>query len=56
VDISGRVVDVDESDEADRHIDKMAKKYMGQDTYPWRQPGEQRILFKIEPERIHEMG
>jgi PPOX class probable F420-dependent enzyme len=37
---------------ADAHIDKMAKKYIGQDKYPWKQPGEQRVLLKIEPERV----
>ena len=54
VDIRGRVVDIVGGEEADSHIDKMAKKYMGQDTYPWRKPGEERVLFKIEPERINE--
>jgi PPOX class probable F420-dependent enzyme len=37
---------------ADDHIDKMAKKYMGKDKYPFRQPGEQRVIFKIKPEHI----
>jgi PPOX class probable F420-dependent enzyme len=37
---------------ADEHIDALAKKYIGQDEYPFRQPGEQRIKFVIEPERI----
>ena len=56
VDIIGRVVDVVEGDPAFEHIDQMAKKYMGQDKYPWLQPGEQRVVFKIEPERVHEMS
>jgi PPOX class probable F420-dependent enzyme len=54
VDIRGRVVDIVEGDEAEAHIDKMAKKYMGEDTYPWRKAEEQRVIFKIEPERINE--
>ncbi len=54
VDIRGRVVDVVEGDEAEAHIDKMAQKYMGQETYPWRSPTEERVLFIIEPERISE--
>ena len=54
VDIRGRVVDVVEGDEAERHIDLMAKKYMGQDTYPWRSPEQRRVVFKIEPERVYE--
>jgi PPOX class probable F420-dependent enzyme len=55
VDIRGRVVDFVEGEEADRHIDKMAKKYIGQDKYPWKAPGEQRVIVKIEPERVSEM-
>jgi PPOX class probable F420-dependent enzyme len=40
------------ADGADEHINGLAKKYIGQDEYPYRQPGEQRIKFVIEPERI----
>jgi PPOX class probable F420-dependent enzyme len=36
---------------ADEHIDKMAKKYLGQDTYPFRKPGEQRVIVRITPTR-----
>ncbi len=56
VDIRGRVVDWVGGDEAFSHIDKMAKKYMGEDKYPWLQPGEERVIAKIEPEKISEMG
>ena len=56
VDIRGRVVDVVEGDEAERHIDRLAQKYMGRETYPWRRRGERRVVFKIEPERVYEMG
>jgi hypothetical protein len=34
----------------------MAKKYLGKDKYPFAQPGEQRVLYKIEPEKFHTMG
>lgn len=34
---------------ADGHIDRLAKKYIGADTYPFRQPGEQRVTFFVEP-------
>ena len=54
VDIRGRVVDVVEGDEAQAHIDAMAKKYMGEDEYPWKRPGERRLLVQIEPERVNE--
>jgi PPOX class probable F420-dependent enzyme len=37
---------------ADAHIDKLAKKYIGKDRYPWRAPGEKRIIIRIEPNRI----
>jgi PPOX class probable F420-dependent enzyme len=41
---------------ADEHIDAMAKKYLGQDTYPFRQPGEQRVILKVDPEDVHVWG
>jgi PPOX class probable F420-dependent enzyme len=53
--VRGRVVQVTR-DGADAHIDKLAKKYLGQDRYPFRQPGEQRILVKIEPTRVNAQG
>jgi PPOX class probable F420-dependent enzyme len=37
---------------ADEHINLLAKKYLGQDEYPFRQPGEQRIKFVIKPEHV----
>jgi PPOX class probable F420-dependent enzyme len=53
--IRGRVAEVT-TDGADQHIDKMAKKYLGRDKYPGRQPGEVRVLYKIEPEQVSTMG
>jgi len=50
VEIRGRVNATSEG--ADEHIDALAKKYIGQDKYPFRQPGEERIKFVIEPEHI----
>jgi PPOX class probable F420-dependent enzyme len=41
---------------ADAHIDALAKKYMGVDSYPLRQPGEQRLIVRIEPEHVHVYG
>jgi hypothetical protein len=38
---------------ADAHIDKMAKKYLNKDKYPFRAPGEQRVLVAIEPSKVH---
>ncbi|MBV9413539.1 MAG: PPOX class F420-dependent oxidoreductase [Solirubrobacterales bacterium] len=37
---------------ADEHINALTKKYIGQDEYPFRQPGEERIKFVIEPDHI----
>jgi PPOX class probable F420-dependent enzyme len=34
---------------ADQHVDAMAKKYLGKDKYPFRQPGEVRVIYKIKP-------
>ena len=55
LEIRGRVAEVTENG-ADQHINKMAKKYLGQDLYPYRQPGEVRVLYKIEPEKFSSMG
>ncbi len=40
------------TDGADAHIDGLAKKYIDADSYPFRQPGEQRISFLVEPTRV----
>lgn len=44
------------TDGADDHINKMAKKYLGQDVYPFRQAGEQRVIYRIKPERVSSLG
>jgi PPOX class probable F420-dependent enzyme len=41
---------------ADQHIDSLAKKYMGQEKYPFRQPGEVRVTYEIEPTSFSMMG
>ena len=41
---------------ADAQIDKLAKKYLGQDEYPWRKPEEQRVMVRIRPERVEGYG
>src|SRR5437764_14965908 len=53
--IQGRVTEMTEAG-ADAHIDRMAKKYLNKDKYPFRQPGEMRVLLKITPSKIHTMG
>ena len=55
LEIRGRVVEITEEG-ALPHIDKMAKKYLGADKYPYGQPGEVRVLYKILPEHATMMG
>ncbi len=49
--IRGRLAE-DTHEGADENIDKLAKKYLDKDTYPFRQEGEQRVIFRIEPEHV----
>ena len=55
VGVRGRVVEITEEG-ADAHIDRLAKKYLGEDRYPYRQPGEVRVIYRIVPERVSGMG
>jgi PPOX class probable F420-dependent enzyme len=41
---------------ADEHIDALAKKYLDKDSYPFRQPGEQRVIIRVEPEHAKVWG
>jgi PPOX class probable F420-dependent enzyme len=52
--IRGRVVKITEEG-ADAHIDKMAKKYLGEDRYPFRNPEETRVLYYVEPVKVATM-
>ncbi len=54
VSIRGRVVEMLEGDVADRQIDELAKKYLGADEYPWRNPEESRIKIVVEPVSVAE--
>lgn len=40
------------TDGADAHIDRLAKKYLDADSYPYRQAGEQRITYLVEAGRV----
>jgi PPOX class probable F420-dependent enzyme len=53
--VRGRVIDIT-TEGAEAQIDALAKKYIGQDTYPWRRPGEVRVTYRIRPEKIGTMG
>ncbi|MER3396876.1 MAG: hypothetical protein C4318_03095 [Acidimicrobiia bacterium] len=50
VSVIGKVVEITREG-ADQHIDELAKKYLGADQYPFRTPGEVRIILRIRPER-----
>jgi len=53
--IQGRVTEMTENG-ADAGIDRLAKKYLGKDKYPWRGPNEVRVLVKITLDKVHTMG
>ena len=53
--IRGRVVRATEHG-ADAHIDALAKKYLGKDKYPFRQAGEVRVMYEIEPAAVQTSG
>lgn len=53
--IRGRVSKITQEG-ADEHINRMAKKYLDKDEYPFRQPGEVRVLYYIEPESVASWG
>jgi len=44
------------TEDADDQIDRLAKKYLGQDEYPWRKPEEQRLKVRIQPEHVDSYG
>ena len=53
--VRGQVVEVTTQD-ADRHIDQLARKYLGVETYPRRTPGQVRLILKIAAEKINAIG
>jgi PPOX class probable F420-dependent enzyme len=52
LEIRGRAVEVPGA-EADEHLDRMAKKYLGAETYTYKQPGEVRVMYKLQAERVN---
>lgn len=49
--LQGTVAEIT-TDGAEAHIDALARKYLGVDTYPMRQPGEERVKVRIRPHRV----
>jgi PPOX class probable F420-dependent enzyme len=50
--VQGKVVELT-NDGADDDIDALAKRYLDADSYPFRQDGEERVIVKIEPEKVN---
>lgn len=55
LEIRGRVAERT-TEGADEHINALAKKYLGEDEYPFRRPGEERIIIRVEPEHVYLNG
>ena len=53
--VQGKVVELT-NEGADDDIDALAKRYLDADSYPLRQPGEERVIVKIAPEKVHHMN
>lgn len=56
VTIRGEVTEQITGDKAEKHIDKLAKKYIGKDKYPWRSKTEKRVILKIRPGKVFRMN
>lgn len=50
------VVESVEDDPNNAFINKMAKKYINQDVYPWHRPEDERVVVKVRPEHTTQMG
>jgi PPOX class probable F420-dependent enzyme len=55
LEIRGKVEEITQNG-ADDHINKLSQKYLGKPEYPFRQPGEVRVVYKITPQKISAMG
>jgi PPOX class probable F420-dependent enzyme len=50
--ITGTTTVVDDGEEARKQMDVLAKKYIGQDTYPWHAEGDVRVKFHLAPAKV----
>jgi len=55
LEVRGKVVEITQEG-ADDMINKLSQKYLGQAVYPYRQPGEVRVTYKVQPEHLSAMG
>ena len=53
--VQGKVVEMTHEG-ADDDMDAQTKRYIGLDTFPLRQPGEERVMVKIQPEKALHRG
>jgi PPOX class probable F420-dependent enzyme len=52
IEVRGTVEEIIEEG-ADAHIDALAQKYLGVDKFPYRQPDQVRVMYKIKPTRVN---
>ena len=56
VTIRGEVIEQITGGKAEEHIDRLAKKYIEKDKYPWRSKTEKRVILKIKPGKVFRMN
>ena len=55
LEVRGQVAGIDD-DPDNAFIDSLAQKYLGEEHYPWHQPGDERVVVKVHPEHVTTMG
>jgi len=55
LEVRGTIVEITEQG-ADEHIDALAMKYLGEEKYPHRVPGDVRVIYKVAPESFSSQG
>jgi PPOX class probable F420-dependent enzyme len=55
LEVRGTVVGIDD-DVDNAFIDRQAQRYLGEDRYPWHQPGDRRVVVRVRPEHTSRMG
>tara|TARA_B100000686_G_C16168252_1_gene655010 strand:- start:99 stop:500 length:402 start_codon:yes stop_codon:yes gene_type:complete len=55
IEIRGEVTEYIEGEEADAQINWLAQKYVGEETYPWRKPGELRVKMLVKPTYVYHL-
>ena len=55
IEVRGKVASIT-AEGGDAHIDALAKKYLGVDSYPYRNPAETRVICSVELERVLAQG